>query len=289
MSDSAATSGVVVGYDAIRTNIGSLPRGAQIYAGYSTGSGVVPWAQADFDAHATALGPCLRIDQDPAASDPTADYLDVERGAATFADSPGWAKRAQADFTAVRRRGQRSPAIYMSAVNVTPVVNALVGGGVKSGVGLIVANWSLTEVTAIADVVAAAGPFPIVGIQFADPGAYDVNVFSRAWLLNQAGGVQPAPVPPAAATVTVSLTLPVLKQGARDVAGSPFLVGRMQAMVSYVGGIRSIDAAAGLGADGDFGASTTAAVKAVQKSFGLTQDGVVGPATWGVLYQARAA
>ena len=117
-------------------------------------------------------------------------------GAATVADCPGWAKRALADFRAVTRRGQRSPAIYMSAGNVTAVVNSLIAGGVTSGVGLVVANWSITEASAVTDVLDASGPFPIVGVQFSDPGPYDVNIFSRNWLLNQAGGVQPAPACP---------------------------------------------------------------------------------------------
>ena len=36
--------------------------------------------------------------------------------------------------------------------------------------------------------------------------------------------------------------------------------------------------------DGIFGPSTTAAVKAFQKLFGLTQDGIIGPSTWSALY-----
>ena len=34
------------------------------------------------------------------------------------------------------------------------------------------------------------------------------------------------------------------------------------------------------GADGDFGSETVAAVKAFQKDWGLTQDGIIGPRTW---------
>lgn len=40
------------------------------------------------------------------------------------------------------------------------------------------------------------------------------------------------------------------------------------------------------GADGDFGAETLEAVKAFQKDWGLTPDGVIGKATWAMLEQA---
>ena len=40
-------------------------------------------------------------------------------------------------------------------------------------------------------------------------------------------------------------------------------------------------------ADGDFGASTEAAVKAAQQRYGLEADGVAGGATWDVLMRRR--
>ncbi len=113
-------------YDAVRVNIAQLPPGYA--AGYSTGTGIVPWTAADWAAHPGAV----RIDQDPAASDPTADILDVEAGAATFADCPGWYKRALADYRSAARPGQRAPAIYASLSNLPAVANALISGGVTS-------------------------------------------------------------------------------------------------------------------------------------------------------------
>ena len=287
------TSAYVVGYDAIGANIGSLPKGAQVYAGYSTGSGYVPWTKADFEAHATELGPCLHIDQDPAASDPTADILDVERGAATVADVAWWVKRARADFEAGVRPGQRSPVIYMSASDVTAVVNALIKGGVTSGVGLFVANWSLTEAQAVADVLAAAGPFPVVGVQFNDDGLFDVDVFSRSWLLNQSGRRPPPPPPPPPPPIpawqeTMMNALPTLSVGARDEAGHVFYIHRMQALIRLIGEIKPVADAASLTVDGDFGPSTGRALAAVQTAFGLAADQVCGPQSWSVLITGAA-
>src|SRR5258708_1639840 len=115
------TMSIVVGYDTVGANVSKLPKGAQV-AGYDTGSGVVPWSAKQFAEFPGAI----HIDQDVNAVSGTSDVLDVERGAATFADCPGWVKRAQADFDAAKRPGQREPAIYASASNLTPVANALV-------------------------------------------------------------------------------------------------------------------------------------------------------------------
>lgn len=170
---------IVVGYDATHANIAHIPKGAQA-AGYTTGSASIAWTAADWAAHPGAI----RIDQDAAASDPTADVLDVEQGAATFSDCPGWVKRAIRDFDAVTRPGQRWPCIYASASALTSVANALIAGGVTRGVYLWVAKWSLDQSQAIALITNAEGPFPIAGVQF-DSGSFtDTDVWSKAWVDN---------------------------------------------------------------------------------------------------------
>ena len=172
---------VVVGHDAIRANILHLPAGQ--VAGYTTGTdgsgGTVDirWRASDWNAHPGAV----RICQDPGATDQTADILDVESGAATVADCAPWAAKAHGNYTSAARPGQRIPAIYTSASNVTAVANALTAAKL-TGVGLWVANWNLTQAQAYADVVNAAGPFPIIGVQWASGPFYDTNVFSGSWL-----------------------------------------------------------------------------------------------------------
>lgn len=175
---------VVVAHDVIHGNIGHLPPGQS--AGYTTGSPDIRWTASDWAAHPGAV----RICQDY-GSDHTADILDVERYAATNADAAPWYRAAEAAYLAARRPGQRSPAIYTSASNVTPLVNALIAGGVTSGVGLWVANWNLTQAQAYADVVNAAGPYPIIGVQWASGTYYDTDVFSGSWLAR----VSAAPLP----------------------------------------------------------------------------------------------
>jgi hypothetical protein len=197
---------ITIGFDVTHANIGSLPPGQQ-YAGYSTGSPDIRWTDADWAAHPGAL----RIDQDPVASDGTADYLDVERGAATNAVAAGWYRRALINWRAGNRPGQRWPGIYTSQENVTPLVNALIAGGVTSGPKLIIAHWGLPELEPILELAAASGPFPIVGMQVLSTAQYDLDLFSAAWL---AGVSRPAPVvPPLKAQIVAGLA-----EAAQDVA-----------------------------------------------------------------------
>jgi hypothetical protein len=177
---------ITVAHDAIHVNVPHLPPGQA--CGYTTGTADIRWTAADWAKHPDAV----RIDQDYRASDWTADVLDVERGAATNAGAAHWYTMAQRSHTAGTRPGQRHPAIYTSASNITSLVNALIAGGVKSGPGLWVAKWDFSSTDDILAINNASGPFPIIGGQFADgtPGRpYDTSVFSGSWLAS--GSVMP--------------------------------------------------------------------------------------------------
>lgn len=190
-------------YDVTHTFIGSVPQGGMV-ALYSTGTPDIKATQADIESHPG----CLLICQDFGLTDTTADYADVESGAGTPQQVPQWFKAAVANYHNGVRPGQRWPAVYCSANNVTNVANALVNAGITSnGPGLVIANWSLTETQAIADVLAASGPFPIVGIQFRNNGPYDTDVMSGEWINTMSGPTTPVtpvkptdPTPPTAPT-----------------------------------------------------------------------------------------
>lgn len=172
--------GIGVVCDATHANIAALPKGLR--AGYVTGSPDIQWTQADWDANPGAL----RYDQSSLKTvwDATADIDDFERGAVGLSELATRAKLRIHAFDNAVRPGQRTPCVYMSASNVSSVVNALIAGGVKSGVGLAVANWNLTEAEAIMQVVTAAGPFPIHMVQFHNAGTYDMSVVDMTWFNN---------------------------------------------------------------------------------------------------------
>jgi hypothetical protein len=183
------------GYDATSRFLAHVPADGHIRALYVTeahpGDGIAATAQQ------LAANPgCLRIDQSPVntALDETADYQDFEAGAATLADLAPWYKAAMANWRAAVRPGQRQPAIYESRSNITPVVNALIAGGVTS-CPLIVADYGDNQPSTLAaraaaaarEVAASSGPFPVVGRQYSDQGGgglYDLDVFSVPWVAN---------------------------------------------------------------------------------------------------------
>lgn len=192
------TGGFVFAVDITAANYSSKPSGANV-ALYSTGSSdIVATA-----AMRTANPDAVLIDQTPVSGvwDATADVDDYERGAVTLAELPVRAKLRMASFKSGTRPGQREPAVYASQSNISAVVNALIAGGVTSGVGLWIADWSWTQAQAITDVLTASGPFPIVGVQYSNAGSFDLDVFSSAWWNNRSGQpTTPVTVPPASIT-----------------------------------------------------------------------------------------
>ena len=162
-------------HDAIHANVAHLPKGQT--CGYTTGSPAIKWTPGDWAIHPQGV----RICQD-SGTDETADILDDEKGAATDLNVAGWIPRAQAAFRAGKRPGQRWPGVYKSASGITALVNTLIAHGIKGGVGLWVANWNLSHADAVAMVEHAAGPFPVIGVQYSNGPFYDFDVFDAAWL-----------------------------------------------------------------------------------------------------------
>ena len=187
-------------YDCTGANLGKFPIPPNVkMAGYITGSNGVPWTPPQFAAHPGAI----RIDQSPfnTPNDETADLLDIEPGAATVADAPGWVTNAKEDFRAARRPGQRWPTIYVEQSELTPVANALVAASIRSGVNLFLTK-PMTQAQAVHLVETAGGPFPIVGVQYEFRDLYDVSVVSTAWLNDVS---EKPPVTPPAAPYTVQV------------------------------------------------------------------------------------
>lgn len=175
---------IILARDVTHSNLPSLGGWKGQVALYDTGSGGIAASAADYAAHPGAI----HIDQDANAGDATADILDVETGAATPAEVPGWLDRARAAFRAGRRPGQRWPGVYVNGSNLTTVANAVMAAGVGVPVPIWLAEWNGNESADAAQIANTSGNFPLIGIQFMNNGTYDSDIFSSAWLNNQSGG-----------------------------------------------------------------------------------------------------
>jgi hypothetical protein len=178
----------VLAQDATGTNQSSIPSGTQA-AGYDTGSGGIAWSSSDYSAH-TRPFPAVHIDQDAGASDHLSDILDVESGAATTAECPGWIQQARANYDSAARPGQRWPGIYCSESTVASVQSALSGAGLTD-VPFWVAAWGIGEAQAQSNVANGnSGPYPTIGWQYESGSAVDYDVFSVPWLTLVSGPAQ---------------------------------------------------------------------------------------------------
>lgn len=150
-----------IGMDTIRTSAHNIPRNAPCVIGYDTGSDTVPWSQTEWDMFPNSIK--LHITQLNGVNDLDSDIIDIEDLAATIPEAVQWCKDRKA-------RGKIATC-YCSGSNVTPLVNALIAGGINNGVYLGVAHpgMSLQDAQAILD--SAGGPFPIAYVQYAWPDA----------------------------------------------------------------------------------------------------------------------
>ena len=186
------SGGFLFAVDVTAANYDSRPAGSKVCL-YTTGSPDI----VSTPAMRTANPDAVLIDQTPVAGvwDATADVDDYENGAVSLSELAPRARIRMASFKAGTRPGQREPAVYASESKIPEVANALIAGGVTSGVGLWVADWNWTQATAVADVLAASGPFPIIGVQYSNAGAFDLDVFSSAWWNNRSGTPVSVPTP----------------------------------------------------------------------------------------------
>lgn len=168
--------------DATHRNVNSLPPGI-LAALYTTGSPDIKATPDDFAKHPNAI----RICQDH-GSDDTADILDVEDFAATPADTAIWVPKARHSFMTNKRPGQRWPGCYMPRSLITPVANALTNAGITD-VPLWIAHPGMPQTDAIAEIAAAAGPFPIIAFQIRFDTTTDLDVVSTQWLNKRSGVV----------------------------------------------------------------------------------------------------
>lgn len=161
--------------DATHQNVGVIPKGT-LAALYTTGTPDIKATPQDFINHPNAIHIC----QDH-GSDPTADIIDMENGAATPQNAVDFINNARHSFWTVQRPGQRWPGIYLSRSRVTEQANALVAAKLTD-VPLWIAQWGDPQTTAIAEIAHTSGPFPVIGLQIRNQGADDFSVFSTEWI-----------------------------------------------------------------------------------------------------------
>jgi hypothetical protein len=261
---------IVNGWDATSKNEPAAPPGQG--GGYTTGTPDVRWTGEQWKRHPGAV----RICQDAGATDTTADELDIETGAATGADVPGWTKAARDACRAGTRPGQRYPAVYVDLSNLPGVaaVTDTMPAGQRPHLHL--AHWGIGMDAARALIGTVQSGLYVTGVQFASHDTYDSDCWLQAWL--ESVSVKPEPVttpPPPDWEVTMLGKLPALKRGDKGAAVRT-LQGLLVARHYHLG----VTGAEHDGIDGDFGELTDAAVRELQGAHSLTADGICGPDTW---------
>lgn len=236
-----------------------FPRGGQAYAAYVDGRVAdqpnFQWVVQEFP-NAYHLSITVFADRD-------ADCLDIESGAASVSDVPGWYARQRA-------RGVVRPCLYASADLMQSGIVPLVRSGkiARPLVRLWSAHYAGRHVCA--PLTCGLVSIAMDGTQWTDM-AFGRNLDESLVAADFFGSApKPAPSPVPAWQEAMMNALPVVKQGdtgeaVRTVQGLCIARGHQVAV------------------DGDFGPATHEAVTAVQSAAHVASDGVVGQATWPVL------
>jgi hypothetical protein len=243
-------------YDAI--TVPNIPSNASYVAGYVGGLWpTYPTLVKQFPK-ATLLSIAIN-------SSENAECLDVETGDATIADIPAWVKRQEANDVS-------RPVIYSSVGNMNSILSTLSANNIsRQSVRLWSAHYGQGN--------HICGPSScgqirtdMDGTQWTD----NANGKSLDQSALNANFFATSVKAPAAPTEVLS-GMPVITLNMKD-SDLPFqYITRAQAIMNAVFGQK-------LTVDGNYGPASQAAVKAVQKSANLTQDGIIGIATWKVLY-----
>ena len=244
-----------------------LPAGSSYaYAGYVNGM----WPTFDV---LKARFPHARLLDISVWSSADATALDIENGDAAIGDAPAWYERQVA-------RGVYRPVLYIQASSMKALEQEMASVHIaRASYRLWSAHYGLRAHLCSP---AACG----YGLSQADGTQWTQTALGRS--LDQSillpGFFDPRPPPAVPAWQEAMMNvLPTLQQGAADDPGRVKFVHRAQALTALVGTLNGLHAAQALAVDGAYDESTTLAVAAVQKFFGLKEDGVTGPATWKAL------
>lgn len=245
-------------------SVAALPDGPYAYAGYVDGR-FNTWVKLRMRFPDSPLLSIAVFPQDDA------DCLDIETGDARPDQAAVWVAR---QFV----RGATRPVLYASVSVMNVVVESILAAGIdRSRLRLWSAHYGAGQH------ICGPGTCRLIrigmdGTQWTDH-FQGRNADASLLLPDFFGKLSQQFVLTPAQMGAIMNSLPVLKQGAADVAGQPFYVRRMQLLVANVGAWKNIPGTT-LTVDGDFGPATLNAVKAFQGGCGLTADGVCGPDTW---------
>lgn len=196
-------------------------------------------------------------------------YLPVGHGYVAWAEAGG-----NPDHYSIEDEDGTHPSVPLTAAQITTFAQILEACSARDGFPL-----QITDDVNGQGLILHSDGGAAWGGHFSCPGP--VRAAQRPQIIALAMAIRSGGATPATDwTEAIMAELPTLKQGSADKAGQVLYVHRLQVLVAGIGAWNKLGAVTRISADGTFGPATTAAVKAVQKFFGIAQDGIAGPVTW---------